>query len=167
VLALAIGISGTASIFTIINAFLFRPLPVERPQELVSITTLGDHHVEIPHGVSFRDLQDYAELKDVFAGLLGYQPDGAWLDPGDGAERIIVEALTDNGFTLLGVRPAAGRLFTLADARTQVVVLSHDYWQTRFGGDASIVGRTVRLNGEVFTRGMRVEQSFSGYSKMS
>jgi putative ABC transport system permease protein len=68
VLALAIGISGTASIFTIINAFLFRPLPVERPQELVSIATLGDHHVEIPHGVSFRDLQDYAALEDVFAG---------------------------------------------------------------------------------------------------
>jgi putative ABC transport system permease protein len=166
VLALAIGISGTASIFTIINAFLFRPLPVERPQDLVSIATLGDHHVEIPHGVSFRDLQDYAALEDVFAGLLGYQPDGAWLDPGDGAERIIVEALTDNAFTLLGVRPAAGRLFTPADARAQVVVLSHDYWRTRFGGDASIVGRTVRLNGEVFTVIGVTDERFAGLQSL-
>ena len=76
VLTLAIGISASASIFTIINAFLFRPLPVDRPEELVSIATLGDHHIEMPHGVSFRDLQDYAELTDVFTGLLGYQPAG-------------------------------------------------------------------------------------------
>ena len=63
-------------IFTIINAFLFRPLPVDRPQELVSIATLGDRHIEMPHGLSPRDLQDYAELTDVFAGLI--RPPAAW-----------------------------------------------------------------------------------------
>jgi hypothetical protein len=81
-LTLAIGISASASIFTVINAFLFRPLPVERPEELVSIATLGDQHIEMPHGVSFRDLQDYGALTDVFAGLLGYQPHGRGSRPG-------------------------------------------------------------------------------------
>jgi predicted permease len=151
VLALAIGISASASIFTIINAFMFRPLPVERPEELVSIATLGDYHIEMPHGVSFRDLQDFAGLEDVFTGLLGYQPNGAWLDSGNGAERIIIEALTDNGFSLLGVRPAIGRLFTPADTRSPVIVLAYDYWQARFAGDPTVVGRSVRLDGRPFT----------------
>src|SRR5262245_31734772 len=56
VLTLAIGVSAATIIFTIINAFLFRPLPVSNPGELVSIATLGDRHIEMPHGVSYRDL---------------------------------------------------------------------------------------------------------------
>ena len=166
VLALAVGISASASIFTIINAFLFRPLPVERPAELVSIATLGDHHIEMPHGVSFRDLQDYAALEDVFTGLLGYQPVGAWLDAGGGAERILAEVLTDNGFSLLGLRPAIGRLFTPADTRSPVLVLSHDYWRTRFGGDASIVGRSVRFDGQVFTIIGVADEKFAGLESL-
>ena len=70
VLTLAVGVSATTIIFTIINAFLFRPLPVPRADELVSIATLGDQHIEMPHGVSSRDLQDYQELTGMFAGLL-------------------------------------------------------------------------------------------------
>ena len=113
-LTLAIGISASASIFTIINAFLFRPLPVDRPEELVSIATRGDHHIEMPHGLSFRDLQDYAALTDVFTGLLGYQPQGVWFDAGSGVERVVLEAVTENTFSLLGVRPAAGRVLVPA-----------------------------------------------------
>jgi putative ABC transport system permease protein len=61
ILTLAIGISASATIFTIINAFLFRPLPVDRPEQLVSIATL-DQHIEMPHGLSLPDLQDYQQL---------------------------------------------------------------------------------------------------------
>jgi putative ABC transport system permease protein len=150
-LTLALGISASASIFTIINAFLFRPLPVDRPEQLVSIATLGDQHIEMPHGVSFRDLQDYAELSDQFAGLLGYQPQGAWFDAGNGTERIVVEAVTENSFELLGVRPAIGSVLAPADARRPVLVLAHEYWRGRFAGDPAVVGRSVRMNGEPFT----------------
>lgn len=165
-LTLAIGISASASIFTIINAFLFRPLPVDRAEQLVSIATLPDHHIEMPHGVSFRDLQDYAELTDVFAGLLGYQPEGAWLDGGNGIERIVMEALTENSFSLLGVRPAVGRVFVPADARAPVVVLAHDYWRGRFGGDPSVVGRGVRLNGQAFTIIGVADEKFTGLESL-
>ncbi len=150
-LTLALGISASSSIFTIINAFLFRPLPVDRPEQLVSIATLGDQHIEMPHGVSFRDLQDYAELTDQFAGLLGYQPQGAWFDAGNGIERIVVEAVTENSFELLGVHPAVGSVLAPADARRPVIVLAHEYWRGRFAGDPSVVGRSVRMNGEAFT----------------
>ena len=165
-LTLAIGISASASIFTIINAFLFRPLPVDRPEELVSIATLADQHIEMPHGVSFRDLQDYAELTDVFTGLLGYQPEGAWFDAGNGIERIVLEAVTENSFSLLGVRPAVGRVFAPADARTPVVVLAHEYWRSRFGGDPSVVGRSVRLNGQAFTIIGVADERFAGLESL-
>jgi predicted permease len=150
ILTLAIGISASATIFTIINAFLFRPLPVDRPEQLISIATL-DQHIEMPHGLSFPDLQDYQELTDVFAGLLGYEPHGAWLNTGSGVDRVIVEALTENSFSLLGVPPAAGRVFAASDAHAPVLVLSHEYWQSRFGGDPSVVGRSVHMNEQVFT----------------
>jgi hypothetical protein len=116
-LTLALGISASASIFTIINAFLFRPLPVDRPEELVSIATLGDRHIEMPHGVSYRDLQDYGALTDVFAGLLGYQPLGVWLDDGSGHERVVVEAVTENSFSLLG--SSGGRAYVGAVRRAR------------------------------------------------
>jgi predicted permease len=166
VLALAVGISASASLFTIINAFLFRPLPVERPHELVSIATLGDHHIEMPHGVSFRDLQDYATATDAFGGMLGYQPIGVWFDAGNGVERVIAEAMTENALLELGVSPTAGRVFTPADSRAPVLVLAHDYWRARFGGDPSIVGRSVRLNGQAFTVVGVASERFAGLESL-
>jgi macrolide transport system ATP-binding/permease protein len=165
-LTLAIGISASASIFTIINAFLFRPLPVERPEELVSIATLGDQHIEMPHGVSFRDLQDYGALTEVFAGLLGYQPHGAWLHTGNGSDRIIVEAVTENGFALLGVRPAIGSVLAPSDVSKPVVVLSHEYWRARFGGDPSVVGQSARMNGRAVTIIGVAEERFTGLESL-
>jgi predicted permease len=166
VLTLAIGISGSATIFTILNAFLFRPLAVDHPEQLVSIATLDRRHIEMPHGVSYRDLLDYAELSDVFSGLLGYQPDGTWLDAGAGPDRVMIEAVTENSFSLLGVRPAIGRLIAPADARTSVVALTYDYWRTRLGGDPSVVGRKVRLSGQAFTVVGVAPESFSGFESI-
>jgi predicted permease len=165
-LTLAIGISASASIFTIINAFLFRPLPVDQPEELVSIATLGDRHIEMPHGVSYRDLQDYGALTDVFAGLLGYQPLGAWLDDGSGHERVVVEAVTENSFSLLGVRPAVGRTLAPSDVRGPVIVLAHEYWRSRFAGDPSIVGRAIRVNGEALTIIGVADERFTGLESL-
>src|SRR6185295_13092053 len=150
ILTLAIGISASATIFTIINAFLFRPLPVDRPEQLVSIATL-DQHIEMPHGLSWPDLQDYQQLSDVFTGILGYEGHGAWLNTGSAIDRVIVEAVTENSFALLGVPPAAGRVIAPADARTPVLVLTYEYWQSHFGGDPSVVGRAVRMNEQAVT----------------
>jgi putative ABC transport system permease protein len=164
-LTLAIGISASAGIFTIINAFLFRPLPVDRPDELVSIATLDDH-IELPHGLSLPDLKDYAELTDVFAGMLGYTQRGAWMNAGGSPERIVIEAVTENTFLLLGARPLIGRVLAPADLRTPVAVLAHDYWQARFAGDSTIVGRTIRLNEETFTIVGVVEPRFKGLDSL-
>jgi predicted permease len=154
ILTLAVGVSAVVAVFAIINAFMFRPLPVQRPDELLSIST-RDGHAPVPHGLSFLDLQDYRAQSEVFNDLLGYAPRAAALDAGGGAERVALQMVTDNYFSLLGVPPAVGRMIQPGEGRARgdapVLVLTYDYWQSRFAGDASIVGRSVRLNGRPFT----------------
>jgi predicted permease len=153
-LTLGIGVSAAVAVFAIVNGFLLRPLAVEHPEALVSMST-RDSHAPVPHGVSFRDLQDYRAGSRVFEDLLGYAPRPVALDAGQGAERVTLAMVTDNYFSLLGLRPAFGRLILPDEGRARgdapVLVLTHDYWQVRFRGDRSIVGRTVRLNGRPFT----------------
>ena len=142
ILTLAIGIGATTALFTILNAFLFRPLPVERPGELVSVATL-DRHIELPHGLSLRDLEDYRSHNAAFSDLVGCMPLRAALNSGGGAEPIAVEAVTGNYFSVLGVPPALGRVIGSAEGRAQgdapVLVLTYDFWRRRFAGDASVV----------------------------
>jgi predicted permease len=155
VLTLAVGLTAVIAIFAMLNAFMFRPMPVDRPEELVSIGSGPDRHVPLPHGISFRDLQDYRQDRATFVDLLGYNLDVAGLNVDNVTERITMYSVTDNYFTLLGVQPAIGRLIQHNEGQARgdapVIVLTHDYWQSRFARDPSIVGRAVRLNGRPFT----------------
>jgi putative ABC transport system permease protein len=151
VLTLALGMSATGGMFTIVNAVMLRPLPVDRPEQLVSIS----HSVGVPFGLSFRDLVDVREERSVLTDLMGYAPRPATLNAGGDSERIVLAAVTDNYFSMLGVQPAAGRLIRPDEGRAPgdapVVVLSHDYWTARFNGDPSVIGRAVRLSGRPYT----------------
>ena len=155
VLTMAVGVTAVIVIFAVLNAFMLRPMPVERPEELVSISTAPDRHVSTPHGVSFPDLQDYRQERTTFVDLAGYNVEVAGLNADNATDRITMYSVTDNYFTLLGVRPTIGRLIQPNEGRARgdapVIVLTHEYWQARFGGDPSIVGRSVRLNGRPFT----------------
>jgi hypothetical protein len=155
VLTIAVGLTAVVVILAILNAFMLRPMPVDRPEELVSVSTAPDRHVATPHGVSFPDLQDYRQEHTAFVDLAGYNVEVAGLTVDNTTDRITMYSVTDNYFTLLGVRPAIGRLIQPNEGRARgdapVMVLTHEYWQARFGGDPSIVGRAVRLNGKPFT----------------
>ena len=155
VLTMAVGVTAVIVIFAVLNAFMLRPMPVERPEELVSVSTGPDRHVSTPHGVSFPDLRDYRQERTTFVDLAGYNVEVAGLNADNATDRITMYSVTDNYFTLLGVRPAIGRLIQPNEGRARgdapVIVLTHEYWQARFGGDPSIVGRSVRLNGRPFT----------------
>jgi putative ABC transport system permease protein len=165
VLTLALGIGATTGLYSIIDAFLFRPLPVSHPEQLLSIATL-DHHIELPHGLSLRDLDDYRARSTVLSDLIGSMPFAASLNAGLGSERIGVEGVTGNYFSMLGVPPALGRVIAPEEGRTRgdapVVVLAYRYWQTRFASDPGIVGRAVRLNGQPFTIVGVAAESFTG-----
>ncbi|MCA9737815.1 MAG: ABC transporter permease, partial [Gemmatimonadetes bacterium] len=154
VITLALGIGVNSSIFGIVNAVLLRPLPVEAPQELVDIygyrSTSPGHETH-----SYPDYLDYRAQTETLSGLMGYVNFFANFTQGGNAELVVGEMVTDNYFQVLGVQPALGRAFLpeeyAAPGATPVAVLSHALWQTRFGADPDVVGRTFRMNGIVYT----------------
>jgi predicted permease len=155
VLTLAIGLTAVTGIYAILNAFVLRAMPVNHPEQLVSIGTGPDTHVQIPHGVSFVDLEDYRKDRSAFVDLLGYSVAIGGLNNDNSTERITMYGVTDNYFSLLGVQPALGRLIQPNEGRARgdapVIVLTHEYWLSRFAGDPSVVGRKVRVTGRPFT----------------
>jgi putative ABC transport system permease protein len=150
VLTLALGLGATAGMFVIADAVMFRPLTVDHPEQLISIS----NRTGIAN-LSFADLQDYRAVRSVLADAVGYAPRPASLNVDGTVERIGVDLVTDNYFSMLGVSPAVGRLIQPNEGRARgdapVVVLAYQYWQARFGGDPSVVGRTVRVNGRPLT----------------
>jgi predicted permease len=149
VLTLALGLSAMAGMFAIADAVMFRPLPVDRPEQLISISNRPG-----APGLSFPDLQDYRGHTPALVDALGYQARPASLTVDGSSERITIHLVTDNYFSMLGVLPAAGRLIAPNEGRARgdapVVVLAYEYWQSRFGGNPAVVGRTVRINGRSF-----------------
>jgi predicted permease len=167
-LSLALGIGATSSVFGMVDGLLWRPLPVERPGQLCALFS-HDHHADYPHGVSWLDAHDLADLTDVFAGLLVEQPAAVNLAEGGRAERLWGALASADYFDVLGVRPALGRTFTPAEGRPggpAVVVLSHDLFQSHFGGDLGVVGRTVQLNGHPFVVVGVAPSSFHGHETL-
>ena len=149
-LTLAIGIGATAAVATWTNGLLFQPLPVPDPEELVVVAQLDEHTAEFPHELSYPEYLDYRELGDVFEGLAAYaMAEGLLSIDGGAAERIRIEYVSDNYFDVLQLDAGLGRTFHadegLRRGDAPFVVLTHHAWQTRFGGDADVLGRVVRL----------------------
>src|SRR5262249_2393287 len=88
------------------------------------------------------------------------------LDTGNGLDRILVEAVTENAFGLLGVRPSAGRMLAPSDEGSPVIVLSHEYWRARFGSSPSGLGRTIALNGQPFPVVGVADERFTGLESL-
>ncbi len=153
-LTLALGIGVNSAVFGIVNAILFRPLPVERPQELVDIyghsATSSSHETH-----SFPNYQDYRQQNTTLSGLIAYSNFFAHASMEGSSDLVIGELVSDNYFPLLGIRPVMGRVFTAeeysAEGAFPVAVLSDGLWKTRFGSDPNVVGRQFRMNGRVYT----------------
>ena len=150
VLTLAIGMSAMTGMVAVLNTVMLRPLAVDHPEQLISISNQDGLY-----SVSYQDLLDYRAEASVLSDAIGAVPRVASLSVDGGSERITLELVTDNYFSMLGVQPAAGRLIQPNEGRAPgdapVLVLSYAYWQSRFGGDPSIIGRTIRLGRQPFT----------------
>jgi len=155
VFTLALGISANITIFSIISEFFFKPLPVKDPDQLVLV--LQKNAVwKMPHGHSWLDFRDYRERLEVFSEMLAVAMGPAHLSvAGRQPEREWIETVSGNYFSMLGVEPKLGRLFRREEGEKPgadpIVVLSHDYWQTKFGGDSSVTGKVININGHPFT----------------
>lgn len=156
VLTLALGVGVNTAVFSVVNAIILRPLPVRDGDRLVVIASQNTSNRTL-RGISFSDLQDYrAATHDVFEDIAGYSVGFLGLAPQGGRpERVLVSWITGNYFRLLDVRPVLGRVIRpdeggrgRADA---VVVLGYSAWQRRFGGDRSVIGKIVRVNGQPCT----------------
>lgn len=150
VLVLALGIGATTTIFTLVDAILLSPLPFPEPDRLVSLSHSAPNvgRGNVGHCAAWH--VTYQEEGRAFDDL-GMYAFGRVDITGDGepdAPRSMVA--TSGVFSTLGMQPVIGRPFTPADENPDappVILLTHGYWQTRFGGDRAVVGRTMRVNG--------------------
>jgi hypothetical protein len=155
VLTLALGIGANTAIFSVINAVLFRPLPVTAPQELVDLynASAGEMFNYLP--LAYPDYIDFRDNNKTLTGLLGFAPNFVALEQNGESEMITVEAVTGNYFDVLGVKPLLGRTFDATQDSVaggySVVVLSCSMWERKFNADPAIVGKAVRLNGNILT----------------
>ena len=153
VLTLALGIGANTAIFSMIDVILLRPLPVDRPSELVSLneTLAGSTFPTL----SFPNYRDVRDRNTVLSGLAAYRFLPASLGLPGNSRRLWGYLVTGNYFDMLGVKAARGRLFSPDDDRVPgghpVAVLSYVCWQERFGGDPSVIGRVVKFNSMDFT----------------
>jgi putative ABC transport system permease protein len=155
-LSLAIGIGANTTIFSAASALLLRPLPgIAEHGRLVDIGRTQDgNDFDNSSYPNYRDVRArVTTLTDVYA--IRIEPQAMSLGSEQGAEQIYGAVVSGSYFQVLGTRPHAGRLLMDADdegtpGSHAVMVISHELWQRRFGGDPNVVGQTVPLNGHSF-----------------
>ena len=151
VLTLALGIGATTAIFSLVNAMLLRPLPVGHPDRLVAMYSR----------IAGREANDwsypqYRELRDsgIYYGVAAQSGLDLSVTIGPSAELLWANIVSENYFSVLGMKPELGRLIDENDDRgpssDAIVVLSYDCWQRRFAGDANAIGRKLLINGNPF-----------------
>jgi predicted permease len=154
IVSLALGVGINSSIFSLVNAVLFRGLPVKDPDRLVAVYTSGTDGMPYAPS-SFPDFRDLRDQNDVLAGLAAYSAFIAAFETEAGTQPLFGEVVTGNFFQLLGLRPAVGRSFLPEEDRTPgdhpVVILGYGFWQKQLGGDPAIIGRSLKLNGTPLT----------------
>jgi predicted permease len=154
VLTLALGIGANTAIFSFVNGVLLRPLPFPEPERLVALSEENPQRGGYVGVASPRNLEDWERQSQTIAQF------GAWRDwrfqsSTPEGPALLTSAIASPGlFSVLGVRPVVGRIFQPDEnqrGRDRVVMLSHGYWRSQFGGDEKIAGRSIVLDNESFT----------------
>jgi putative ABC transport system permease protein len=153
-LTLALGIGANTAVFSVVNAVLLRPLPFEKPQEIVTVWE-GRPREGPGHGaISAMNFVDWRRMSKSFSSMAMYASANYNLTGAGDAERIPGAQVSPGFLEALGVRPQMGRDFeSIAEqpGNNREVLISNGLWQRRFGSDPSIVGKSTGINGEQFT----------------
>jgi predicted permease len=150
IITLALGIGANTVTFSAINKLLLRPLPVERPEELVALNSnrAGANQ-------SYPNYKDLRDRNQSLAGLIGIRVAPVNMSQNGNNAHVWGYEVTGNYFDVLGVRALLGRTLTPADDQKigahPVVVLSYNSWQSRFAGDPAVIGKQVKINGLGYT----------------
>jgi predicted permease len=169
ILTLALGIGANTAIFTVVNAVILRPLPVKDVDRLVAVmgTDTRNNNAQQQYlPISFLNYQDLRDKNDVLTDMAAVAGTGVNLSGTGNPEQLNAALVTGNYFDILGVHAAIGNTFDAVQAKKEggypVAVLSYGLWQRRFGGDRSIIGRSVNLNQQPFTLIGVMPKSFTG-----
>ncbi len=157
---LALGVGANTAVFSVLDAVLLKPLPYADPGQLVHVQeTWGTpaQPYEFMRAPSIHEMREWDEVFTDVAAFYSYRETGADLTGGDRPERVVAILVSAGFFETLGARPALGRTFTEDESfgpgeygsgdPAGLAVLSHGLWNRRFGGDPSIVGQTIELDG--------------------
>jgi predicted permease len=148
---LALAIGANAVVFSVLNAFLLRPLKVPHPDSLYAL----HHGYDLTANQSYPSYVDLRDRNRSFDGLVAYDVSAAVLDTGNNPSSVWTEDVSGNYFDALGLQPYLGRFFHAGDEHgpnsAPYIVLTYDYWHTHFQDDRGVVGRVVQVNKHPFT----------------
>jgi putative ABC transport system permease protein len=150
VTTLALGIGANTAIYTVIQKVLLDPLPFRNPGELVALYSENRTEGQVRGMTSPMDFDDWRNQNHTFQSMAAYWPTAGTVTENDGnPTRVQLLYTTEDFFDVLGASPLMGRTFTPEDGpgSSAVAIMSYGFWQRRFGGDPSVVGNTVTLDG--------------------
>ena len=150
IITLALGIGANTAIYTVVKAVLLDPLPFDDPEDLTLLWTQNNAQNQTKYMVSPMDFDDWRTMNATFESMAGYWPTTGTVTELDGnPTRVRVVYTTEDFFDVMGANALSGRTFTSDDGpgSVAVAVLSHGFWQRRFGGDPSVVGQAMTLDG--------------------
>src|SRR5262249_31964298 len=154
VAALALGIGANTSIYTVVNSVLLQPLRYEKPEQLVVIRERNLKAGFPQFSLSPGNYVGYRDRNHSFSAIAAYSGQGLNLSGGAEPERLRGARVSREFFDVLGRKPSVGRAFSVEEMQfgsQHVAILSYRLWQRRFGGAANALGKTVKLNEELYT----------------
>jgi predicted permease len=164
VAVLGLGIGANSAILSLVNAFLFKPLAVHKPEELVGCFSRNTRTREY-RSFSYPNYADLRERNTVFSIVMAHNLAMVGLTEGETTRRVFADIVTANSFATFGTPLFRGRAFTLAEerpgSRLPVVIVSHSLWK-RTGADPHILGKPMRINGHLFTIVGIAPEGFTG-----
>jgi hypothetical protein len=164
IVSLGLGIGANTAIFSLLHQIILRSLPVEKPEELVLVTSPGefkggrnstDNSGGMDSIFSYRMFRELEKRAEGVTGLAAFRNIGANLAFGNQTVPSGVLVVSGGYFPLLGVKPLLGRTLSPEDdvhgAGNAVAVLGYGYWHDKLGGETSVLNQPIRINGQVFT----------------
>jgi predicted permease len=154
IVTLGLGMAVNTTIFSVINGILLRPLPVPHAQQITVLAMKQDSAQNFQR-FSYPDYLDIRQQAEVFSDVFAERLTLVGLTADKKGDHCVLSRVTGNYFSALGVQPAVGRLISPNEAQTPganpILVLGYSYWQKRFAGDRSVVGKQVEINGHAVT----------------
>jgi len=151
-ITLALGIGANALIFSIVNGYLLRPLPVPHPEQIAFLAAQQKGSSPLLFAFSYPDAIDFRSQAKPLADLFGFMPVLPGLSADGKADQMLACYVTGNYFSALNVQPALGRLILPSEenqsGKAAVLVLGNSFWRKRFHGDPGVIGKQVRVNGK-------------------